>query len=164
MVPAYLRGSKEAFMSKPVSRLGRGLSGIIGTPVAHPQMPAERGASIARDLPTGHAPHEATVRTMPIDKVIPNPRQPRTHFADAALGELAASIRVSGILQPVLVRPLPSGAFELVAGERRWRAAKLAGLSTVPALVREMSDAESLELALVENLQREDLGPLERAS
>lgn len=151
-------------MSKPVNRLGRGLSGIIGTIGSNrPRTVLETPSAV----PAGTL--EATagivaVREMLLENVVPNPRQPRTHFDDAALNELAASIRTNGILQPLLVRPLASGQFELVAGERRWRAAKLAGLSVVPALVRDANDAQSLELALVENLQREDLGPLERAA
>lgn len=154
-------------MAKPVSRLGRGLSGIISSSNV---LVRERAPTAMSDRTADTLPRQeqesvvVAVRSVPIEQVVPNPRQPRTHFDDAGLQELAASIRSNGILQPLLVRSLPSGRFELVAGERRWRAAKLAGLSSVPALVRDVSDAESLEMALVENLQREDLGPLERAS
>ncbi len=99
----------------------------------------------------------------PIATLHPNPRQPRTHFDDTALEELAASISANGILQPILVRPRPNGGYEIVAGERRYRAALLAGLKTVPIVIRELTDAETLALALIENLIREDIGPLETA-
>ena len=99
---------------------------------------------------------------MPVESLIPNPQQPRRSFDEQALGELAASIRASGILQPLVVRPRGS-QFEILVGERRWRAAQQAGLTRVPAIVREASDAEALELGLVENLLREDLNPVEAA-
>jgi ParB family transcriptional regulator, chromosome partitioning protein len=102
-------------------------------------------------------------RQVAIELITPNPRQPRQHFDDAALATLASSMRTRGVLQPVLVRPLPDGRFELVAGERRWRAAQLAGLDAIPALVRAREDAESLELALIENMARENLNPIEEA-
>lgn len=100
---------------------------------------------------------------LPIARIQPNPGQPRTRFDETALEELAASIRANGILQPLLVRPRPGGAFEIVAGERRYRAALRAGLTTVPAVVRDLSDDDTLALALIENLIREDIGPLEAA-
>lgn len=103
------------------------------------------------------------LQTLLITAIRPNPYQPRDHFDEEALGALADSIREVGMLQPVLVRPAGDG-YELVAGERRWRAAKRAGLQSIPALVRETSDNGSLEQALVENLQREDLNPLEEAA
>jgi len=99
---------------------------------------------------------------LPITAIGPNPNQPRKDFDDNALAELAGSLRRSGVLQPVVVRRLGDG-YQLVVGERRWRAAKLAGLERVPAVVREATDSESLELALVENLLREDLNPMEEA-
>ncbi|HEX8714967.1 MAG TPA: ParB/RepB/Spo0J family partition protein, partial [Solirubrobacteraceae bacterium] len=92
-----------------------------------------------------------------------NPRQPRTGFEDESLVALADSIRTRGVLQPVLVRPKPGGTYELVAGERRWRAAQLAGIERIPALVRAHGDAETIELALIENMAREDLNPIEEA-
>lgn len=103
------------------------------------------------------------LRELPVDLVRPNPRQPRRHFDEASLAALAESIRERGVLQPVLVRPADGGQFELVAGERRWRAAGLAGLERVPALVRRRDDAETLEAALIENVAREDLNPVEEA-
>ena len=99
----------------------------------------------------------------PIEDVHPNREQPRRSFDEEALGELAASIRELGVLEPILVRKRPAGGFEIIAGERRWRAAQRAGLKEVPVFVRELSAKESFEAALVENLQREDLNPIETA-
>jgi ParB family chromosome partitioning protein len=95
--------------------------------------------------------------------IVANPRQPRRAFDEQSLEALAGSLRARGVIQPVLVRPLPGGTYELVAGERRWRAARLAGLESIPALVRPHDDAESLEVALIENMAREDLNPVEEA-
>lgn len=104
------------------------------------------------------------VRTVPIDQIEANPENPRLVFEEAALEELAASIREHGVLQPVLIRPRGHSRFQLVAGERRWRAARIAGLVAIPALVEELDDDVALEIAIIENLQREDLSPLEEAS
>jgi len=95
--------------------------------------------------------------------LLPNPFQPRRSFQEASLTDLSESIRERGVIQPLIVRSASSGKYEIVAGERRWRAAKMAGFSTVPVIVRNVSDSESLEIALVENLQREDLNPLDTA-
>jgi ParB family chromosome partitioning protein len=127
--------------------MGRGLSAIL--------------SSTAPEAGDGH-PHP-DLRELPVELVKPNPRQPRSHFDEAGLVALADSLRERGVLQPVLVRPLPGGTYELIAGERRWRAAQLAGFDTVPALVRPHDDAASLELALIENMAREDLNPVEEA-
>ena len=121
--------------------LGRGLGALLGP---EPDLTTEAMLEI------------------PLDQVRPNPFQPRKRFDEAALMELTDSIRVSGVIQPVVVRR-SGDAYELIAGERRWRAAKQAGLTTIPAVVREVTNAESLELALVENLLREDLNPVEAA-
>jgi ParB family chromosome partitioning protein len=125
--------------------LGRGLDALLdrdadGTP------PAER---------------QATLR---VDQLQRGRYQPRTKMDDASLQELAASIRKQGLMQPILVRPIDSGRHEIIAGERRWRAAKIAGLEEVPVLVREVPDSAALAMALVENIQREDLNPLEEAN
>jgi ParB family chromosome partitioning protein len=125
--------------------LGRGLGALLSSP--------------------GQAAQEAApgaVIDVAIDAIAPNPQQPRKDFDDKALRDLSASLSQSGVLQPVVVRRLGSG-YQLIVGERRWRAAKLAGLTRIPAVVREASDAQSLELALVENLLREDLNPIEEA-
>jgi len=104
------------------------------------------------------------VRHVPIDRIEPNPENPRLLFEESALEELAASIREHGVLQPILVRPTGRDQYQLVAGERRWRAARRAGLVTIPALVEELDDDAALEIAVIENLQREDLSPLEEAT
>jgi ParB family chromosome partitioning protein len=104
------------------------------------------------------------VRHVGIDRIEPNPENPRLLFEESALEELAASIREHGVLQPILVRPAGRDQYQLVAGERRWRAARLAGLLTIPALVEELDDDAALEIAVIENLQREDLSPLEEAN
>jgi ParB family chromosome partitioning protein len=111
----------------------------------------------------GGAAAEAELAKLPIGQIVPNPRQPRRKMDAEALGGLADSVRAQGVVQPVLVRPLGDGRYELVAGERRWRAARAAGLATVPAVVRETDDRESLMLALVENVAREDLSAVEEA-
>lgn len=103
-------------------------------------------------------------RRLKLDEVVPNPNQPRAFFDEEALAELAASITEVGVLQPVVVRPLDDGRFVLIAGERRWRAARQAGLTEIPAIVRTSDDQHSLTEALIENLQRQDLGPLEEAA
>ena len=100
---------------------------------------------------------------LPLEEIIPNREQPRKRFDEAALAELADSIAQHGVLQPLLVRPMPDGSYQLVAGERRWRASRMAGLSEVPVVVREMNEQEAAQLALIENLQREDLNPMEEA-
>jgi ParB family chromosome partitioning protein len=111
----------------------------------------------------GGAPAPAELAHLPVGAVRPNARQPRGRIAPEPLNGLTDSVRAQGVVQPILVRPLGDGTYELVAGERRWRAARAAGLATVPAVVRETDDRESLLLALVENVAREDLSPIEEA-
>lgn len=106
---------------------------------------------------------ERAAVTLRTDELEPNRNQPRRSFSEESLAELADSIAQHGVLQPLLVRPIPGGGYQIVAGERRWRAARMAGLDEVPAVVREMTDGQVMELALIENLQREDLNPLEEA-
>jgi ParB family chromosome partitioning protein len=103
------------------------------------------------------------LRELPVELIVANPNQPRRHFDEGALNALAGSLGERGVLQPVLVRPKPGGTYELVAGERRWRAAQIAGMTEIPALVRPRDDAATLELALIENMAREDLNPIEEA-
>src|SRR5580658_3843831 len=107
---------------------------------------------------------EGDVQRLPLDQVIPNPNQPRRDFDQAALLELTQSIEREGIIQPIIVRRAAPGAYQIIAGERRWRAAKLAGLQHVPVIVRTADDQQALELAIVENIQREDLNPIELAT
>jgi ParB/RepB/Spo0J family partition protein len=104
------------------------------------------------------------VKVIPVDRIEPNPEQPRMVFDAEALNELAASIREHGVLQPILVRPRGENRYQLIAGERRWRATREAGIATIPALVEEIDDDTALEIAIIENLQREDLSPLEEAT
>jgi ParB family chromosome partitioning protein len=106
---------------------------------------------------------EEELRELPVELIAPNPRQPRRRFDEVSLELLAQSLGERGVLQPVLVRPKPGGTYELVAGERRWRAARIAGLQSVPAIVREREDAQALEVALIENMAREDLNPVDEA-
>jgi ParB family chromosome partitioning protein len=124
---------------RPRGGLGRGLSALLQTPAT-------------------------SLKELSLDEIAPNPRQPRTEFDDDALDTLAASIRAVGVLQPVIVRTRTTGGYELVVGERRWRAARRAGLERIPAIVREAGDTEMLRDALIENLHREDLNPLEEAA
>lgn len=124
--------------------LGRGLSALLGTPT--PETLESEG-----------------LKEIDIDRIVPNTQQPRKHFGEEALNELADSIRVHGVIQPIVVQPLPDNFYQIVAGERRWRAAQRAGLMRLPAVVRESALDSSLEIALIENLQREDLNPIEEA-
>ena len=127
------------------------------------ERPRGMGRGLAAILSTSHAEEEAELRELPVELIGPNPRQPRRVFDEEGLAALAESLNDRGMLQPVLVRPLPGGTYELIAGERRWRAARLAGFGTLPAVIRPHDDAETLELALIENMAREDLNPLEEA-
>ncbi len=127
--------------------MGRGLSAILSV------APPEGGAEGATD----------ELREVAVELISPNEKQPRKRFDDEALQALADSLGERGVLQPVLLRPTGGGHYEIVAGERRWRAAQLAGLETVPAIVRERDDAETLEVALIENVARQDLNPVEEA-
>jgi len=133
-------------------RLGRGLAALIGE-MDRPVPASEKQPPAAAD---GKAP---------IEFVSPNPRNPRRHFAEAELTDLAQSIREHGVVQPVVVRPSPAqaGRYEIIAGERRWRAAQRAGLTEIPVIVREVNDRTALELAIIENVQRADLNPVEEA-
>jgi ParB family chromosome partitioning protein len=131
-----------------LSGLGKGLGALI---------PADAASVVSGDHPR--------LEEIAVGSIVPNPHQPRVHFDEASLSELAASVREIGVLQPVLVRPAnEEGMYELIAGERRWRAARRAGLAVVPAIVRVTDDIGSVERALVENLHRQDLTPLEEAS
>src|SRR5947208_11392962 len=131
---------RRSFMAQRKA-LGRGLSALLGTP----------------DLETDQ------LREIDIDRILPNSHQPRKNFDEDALNELSNSIREHGVVQPIVVRPLDDGFFQLIAGERRWRASQRAGLVRIPAVVREAEEHAVLELALIENLHREDRNPIEEA-
>jgi ParB family transcriptional regulator, chromosome partitioning protein len=120
------------------------------------------GRGLAAILPETSA-EGPELRDLPIDLIRPNPGQPRTSVDPASISSLAASIADAGIVQPLIVRPLPDGRYELIAGERRWRAAKEAGLATVPVIVRDEAEAQGLQTALIENMVREDLNPVDEA-
>ena len=122
--------------------LGRGLDALLG----------------------GEEPPNEALATLPVSRIQPGRYQPRTRMDEQALAELSASIRSQGLMQPLLVRPIGGERYELIAGERRWRAAQMAGLEQVPALVRQVPDEAALAMALIENIQREDLNPLEEAA
>lgn len=133
-------------------RLGRGLAALIG--------------EMDQPIPLGAAPAPVRVghdRLVPIEHVVRNPRNPRRYFDEGELQELAASIRQHGIVQPVVVRPIADSNYEIIAGERRWRASQLAGFAEIPVIIRDVDDRTALELAIVENVQRSDLNPLEEA-
>ena len=121
------------------------------------------GRGLAAILPEREVEDVGELLELPVELVKPNPKQPRTRFDPEALAGLAASIEASGVVQPLLVRPLADGSYELIAGERRWRAAQQAGLAKVPAIVRDSERAERLQVALIENVVREDLNPVEEA-
>jgi len=127
-----------------------------------PETP-RRGLGRGLEVLVGGAAAGTELLHLPVDAIHPNPRQPRRRFEPEATSGLAASLRNQGVLQPVVVRPRPQGGYELVAGERRWRAAREAGLAALPALVREADDREALLLGLVENVARENLSPVEEA-
>ncbi|HXS32812.1 MAG TPA: ParB/RepB/Spo0J family partition protein [Solirubrobacterales bacterium] len=121
------------------------------------------GSGLAAILPEAAAEDTGELRELPIELIKPNPNQPRTKIDPEALAGLASSIETNGVVQPLLVRPLPDGSYELIAGERRWRASQTAGLEKVPAVVRDQELAERLQVALIENMVREDLNPVDEA-
>ncbi|PZO92087.1 MAG: chromosome partitioning protein ParB [Sphingomonas sanxanigenens] len=143
-------GTPPAPSKKRPSGLGRGLSSLLGEMAREEPIAAGEGRS-------------AGVRTVSVASIAPHPEQPRRHFDEDALDELAKSIAARGVIQPIVVRPW-SGGFQIVAGERRWRAAQRAGLHEVPVIVKDFDEAETLEIALVENIQREDLNAIEEAA
>ena len=135
-------------MAETPSRLGRGLAALLGEASAEPVTTSATDGGLLR---------------IAVGAIAPNPDQPRRHLDAGSLDALTDSIRSSGLVQPIVVRPLGAGAYEIIAGERRWRAARAAGLAEIPALVREADDRERLEFGLIENVVREDLNPLEVA-
>jgi len=147
----------KALGRKRPSGLGRGLNALLGEAVREePLVRREDGTS-------GQAATITGLRTLPLSEIRPHPGQPRRWFDEEALDDLARSIAQRGVIQPVIVRPRTGGGYELVAGERRWRAAQRARLHEIPAIVRELSDPDTFALALIENIQREDLNPVEEA-
>jgi ParB family chromosome partitioning protein len=144
--------------------LGRGLGALIPSEPPTERRSVDDRPSLVDGGPALEAPASAHFAEVPIDAIAPNPRQPRTVFDEDALGELVHSIREIGLLQPIVLRPAGNGRYELVMGERRWRAAKLAGLTSIPSIVRATGDEDLLRDALLENLHRSQLNPLEEAA
>lgn len=157
-------------MTKTKSRLGRGLSSLLSVPPADPPVTSpsagshgeDSGGMASRTAAADEVDHSNQIREIPLSAVSANPYQPRREFDEESLHALANSLRTSGLIQPVIVRATDSG-YQLIAGERRWRAAKLAHLQVVPAIVRQADETQQAELALVENIHRQDLNPVERA-
>jgi ParB family transcriptional regulator, chromosome partitioning protein len=165
-VPAPAEAA-PAVRRKPPA-LGRGLGALLGEvrreePVFAGQSAGGQGAGQGAAVAGGAGQPALGLAALPVSAIEPHPDQPRRRFDEAALEELAASIAARGVIQPVIVRPLGAGRYQLVAGERRWRAAQRARLHEIPALVRELSEREVMALALIENLQRQDLNPIEEA-
>lgn len=148
-------------------KLGKGLGALLGETRREEPLVQSAGSAATQldgDESTGGVEHvNSPLKTLSVAAIDPLPGNPRKHFDEAALEELAASIETRGVIQPVIVRPSKTGRYQLVAGERRWRAAQKARLHEIPALVRDLSDREVMALALIENLQREDLNPVEEA-
>lgn len=143
--------------------LGKGLSTLLPnkpTVLPPPLPPQPAPTPAAKPLPE----HFEDFESLPLEQIVPGPEQPRSIFDEERLAELAHSIKTNGLLQPITVQKHPDGKYRIIAGERRWRAAKLAGLDAIPALIRTVEDSQRLELALIENIQREDLNALEIAA
>ena len=136
------------FMTARRAGLGRGLSALLEEMGSAPPAPASEGKAAS---------------LLPIASISPNPNQPRRMFDEVALSELADSIRIKGVLQPILVRPVGENRYEIVAGERRWRATQMAGLHEIPVVIRSFSDIDGFEAAIIENVQRTDLNPIEES-
>ena len=145
----------------PRRKLGKGLGALLGE--ARREEPLVRPSRNSGEEAATAAPRTDGLASLPVGAIEPHPDQPRRHFDEAALDELAVSIGKRGVIQPVIVRPLGEGRYQLVAGERRWRAAQKAQLHEIPALIRELDEHEVMALALIENIQREDLNPVEEA-
>lgn len=143
--------------SKKRASLGRGLDHLLSTPVG-----AVMEAAIEQESPNESRP-KGNLQELPLDIIQRGKYQPRKDLKLEALEELSSSIKTQGILQPIVVRPIGQGRYEIIAGERRWRASQMAGLEKIPAIVREVSDEVTMALALIENMQREDLNPIEQA-
>lgn len=151
-----VRITAPAGAKRKAQGLGRGLGALLGETRREEPLVAEASEGAADGLKRGFA-------MLPIAAIEPHPTQPRRHFDEDALSELAASIEQRGVIQPIIVRPQGEGRYQLVAGERRWRAAQRAQLHEIPALVRDLAERDVMALALIENLQREDLNPIEEA-
>lgn len=152
-------------LSNKKQRLGRGLGSLLGAAQSEitKQRPEAEVQNKSQTTVAAVIPPESRIWNISIDKLVPSQFQPRTHFEKEKLEELATSIKQNGILQPIVARKLNNGSFEIIAGERRWRAAQMAGKHEVPVILKTLSNKETLELAIIENIQREDLNPIEEA-
>lgn len=155
-LPETVQDMPRATARKRPSGLGRGLNALLGEAVREEPLVSRGSAGDGSAGLTG-------MRMLPLSEIRPHPGQPRRWFDEEALDDLARSIAQRGVIQPVIVRPRKGGGYELVAGERRWRAAQRARLHEIPAIIRELTDADTFALALIENIQREDLNPVEEA-
>ncbi len=153
-----MSSDSETTVKAQTRRLGRGLSALLGE--ATQDVPVN-GDPVTQDAQPSTGPR--SIQLIEISRISPHPDQPRRHFDVAALDDLAESIATRGVIQPIVVRPAGGDRFQIVAGERRWRAAQKAQLHRIPAIVRDFSESETLEIALIENIQREDLNPIEEA-
>lgn len=150
--------------------LGKGLSALLGESIAYnsqnalQEAPTETAPNLLSSIPTPEQPNSShQITQLPVEFVVRGAYQPRRDMHQEALQDLAESIKVQGIIQPIVVRPLGKDRYEIIAGERRWRAAQIAGLDTVPVIVRDVPDEAAIAMALIENIQREDLNPIEEA-
>lgn len=155
-----IRAANEPVKAKPKG-LGRGLGALLGETRREEPLAINREAGDSDRKPSSSA--GTSLAMLAVAQIEAHPDQPRRHFDEDALGELAASIAQRGVIQPVIVRPMSNGRFQLVAGERRWRAAQKARIHEIPAIVRDLAERDVMALALIENLQREDLNPIEEA-
>ena len=164
-------GSTENSNAKKPNRLGRGLGSLLGSAADLDDAPvtAQQARQATTSVPVIDSPRlspiaeEAQIWTIPVDRLAPNTQQPRQIFSPEALRDLTASIKEKGILQPIVARRLSERQFEIIAGERRWRAAQAAGLHEVPVILKKVTEQDSLEFAIIENIQRENLNPMEEA-
>ena len=147
----------------PRRALGRGLGALLGETRREEPLVVPAGDAVGAEAAAPAPARGEGLASLSVAAIEPHPDQPRRHFDEAALDELAASISARGVIQPVIVRPLGDGRYQLVAGERRWRAAQKAQLHEIPALIRELGDRDVMALALIENIQRADLNPVEEA-
>lgn len=146
-------------MSAKKRGLGRGLDALLGAAAARPPAPARSDEAVAAE-----AAEDSILKELPVDLIQRGKYQPRRDIDPDSLQELADSIKVQGVMQPIVVRPISDTRYEIIAGERRWRATQLAGLDTIPALIREVPDNAAIAMSLIENIQREDLNPIEEAA
>jgi ParB family chromosome partitioning protein len=162
--PVTLHASHAARTEQPKRRaLGKGLESLLRPSAPHEATPNQKAMPADKSGAEEHVDEGGTPREIPVNQIDANPYQTRTRVDEQQLAELSRSIEANGVVQPIIVRPLANGRFQLIAGERRWRASEKAGKATVPAILRKVSDEQAMEMTIVENLQRADLNPIEQA-